>query len=360
MAGALLVLLVLYSLYLLRNVALILALAGFWAYFLAWPARELTRWFRPRVAIRLVFYTSFVVLLGMLGPIGTVLYHQVDDLIRGLPTMAVTLEESISGFRFEVIPGQSVSLAESLNNMLEQLRQNAPAVLAHAFDLSQTFLTGTVEVLAALLLIPMISLYLLLDSERLRRALLELFPVRLRTDVGQVLTTVSRSLGNYIHSRVIMALFASLSLLVVLLVLQVPFSLVLGVLAFLSEFIPVIGAWVVLVPTCLIVLANEPQQIWWVIIAFGLIQLVQNYLLAPRLMSDTMDIHPLTVVIAMLIGGSIGGFAGLLLAIPAVAAVKIILNVFLFRRPEKGVPVPAWELAGTAPAVSDNPAAPLD
>jgi predicted PurR-regulated permease PerM len=345
-AGALSTALLLYGLFALRNVALILALAGFWAYFLAWPARELTRWFRPRVATRIAFYTSFLVLLGMLGPIGTMLYSQINDLISLLPTMAVKLEESLAGFRFEIIPGQSFSLTESLNNSLEELRQNAPSVLAHAFDVSQTFLTGTVEVLVAMLLIPLIALYFLLDSNRLKAALIELFPLKLRGQISVVLDAVNRSLGNYIQSRVLSALFASLSWFLVLLFLQVPFALLLGVLAFLMEFIPVAGAWVALIPTCLIVLADNPPMIWWVLLSFGLIQVLQAYLLTPRLMSETMDLHPLTVIVAMLIGGSIGGFAGLLLAIPAVAAVKVVLNVFLFRRPEKGVQLPSLDLIG--------------
>jgi predicted PurR-regulated permease PerM len=227
------------------------------------------------------------------------------------------------------------------------LRQNAPVILTKAFNASQTFLTGTAELVAALIVIPLISFYLLLDTARLRDTLIGLFPVRWRGDVQQVLSAVNRSLGTYIYSRVILALFAGLMMLVLLMMLQVKFSLVLALLAFVSEFIPVVGAWIALVPTCLIALATNPGIILWIIVGFAIIQLIQNYVVAPRLMSETMDIHPLTVVLAMLVGGVLGGFAGLLLAIPAAAAIKVIFNLFVLRRAEKGVHLPTLDLIGS-------------
>jgi predicted PurR-regulated permease PerM len=343
--GAAVVVLLLYGLYLVRNVLLILTLAGFWAYFLAWPAQALRRWMSAKAAIRVVFYTSFLVILGMLGPIGGMLYVQTSDLISRFDSITATLEKSAANFNLEIMPGQTFQLEESVNNALEQLRQNAPALLNKAFNASQSFLSSTAEVLVALIIIPVVALYLLMDSERLRRNFVDIFPPRLRGSLDQVLTSVNRSLGSYIYSRVVLALFAGGAMMISLLILGVPFSLVLGLLAFISEFIPVVGAMVALVPILLITLATKPLWVLLAVIAaFGLIQVIQSYVVMPRLMSETMDIHPLTVVVAMLVGGSIGGFAGLLLAIPAAAAIKVIFNVFVLQRTEKGVHVPSLDL----------------
>jgi predicted PurR-regulated permease PerM len=340
-----------YCVWLLRHVALIFALAVFWAYFLAWPARWLARRMPYKRAIRIVFYTSFLVILGTLGPIGTMLYRQCNELIQKLPGMAAQLEQSISGWHIELLPGQTVHLDESLTATIEQLRQNAPALLSKAFNASQSFLTGTAEVVAALIIIPLISFYLLLDTTRLRSTLVDLFPPRLRSDIQQVLSAVNSSFGTYIYSRVILSFFAGLMTLVLLLVLQVPFSLVLALLAVVGEFIPVVGPAIVLVFACLIALATGAGAggwvaVFWILIGFGIIRFIQDYVVSPRLMGETMDIHPLTVVGAMLMGGTLGGFAGLLLAIPAAAALKVIFNVFVLRRPEKGVKLPALDLIG--------------
>lgn len=350
MLGALAVLLLAWCLYLLRNVGLIVALAGFWAYCLAWPAKALSRWMPYKVAIHLVFYTSFLLILGLLGPIGGVLFKQSNEFIKNIPDMAMNLEQSISGLSIELLPGQTLQIDQSITDALEQLRQNAPLILNRALRTGQSVLSGTAEVLVALIVIPLMALYMLLDSGRLRRAILELFPSRMRSDVERVMASINRSLGSYIYNRIILALFAGLAILIVMLALGVPFSLILALLAFISEFIPVIGAWIALVPMLLIAVATS-NSVWVPVIlfiAFVVIQLLQSYVLTPKLMSESMDMHPLTVVIAMLIGGSIGGFAGLLLAIPAAAVFKVILNVFVFRREEKGLHVPALDLIGAS------------
>jgi predicted PurR-regulated permease PerM len=82
----------------------------------------------------------------------------------------------------------------------------------------------------------------------------------------------------------------------------------------------------------------------WALCAVVALNLFQNYVISPKLVGETMNIHPLTVVIAMLVGGSVGGAAGLILALPAAAAFKILLNIFVFRREEKGISVPRLDV----------------
>jgi predicted PurR-regulated permease PerM len=114
--------------------------------------------------------------------------------------------------------------------------------------------------------------------------------------------------------------------------LGVPYGMLLSVLAFVGEFIPVVGWWIAFVPIVLItMLSDNPYAVVWVISGISLLQLVQNYAIAPKLISDTMDIHPLTVVLAMLIGGALGGGVGLLLAVPVAAAAKAVLNQFFWK-----------------------------
>jgi len=85
------------------------------------------------------------------------------------------------------------------------------------------------------------------------------------------------------------------------------------------------------------------------------INIIENYFLAPKIMGDTMDLHPLTVLIAMIIGAYIAGIIGLLVALPVVAAIKIIFNIFVVRREEFGFAAPAP--AGRT-AASTNPSGP--
>jgi predicted PurR-regulated permease PerM len=82
------------------------------------------------------------------------------------------------------------------------------------------------------------------------------------------------------------------------------------------------------VPIALVVLATASDKFIWIVLIIVVIQGIQSYVIAPKIMSEAMDIHPLTVVIAMLVGGTLGGGLGLLLAVPVAAAVKAVFTVF--------------------------------
>jgi predicted PurR-regulated permease PerM len=105
----------------------------------------------------------------------------------------------------------------------------------------------------------------------------------------------------------------------------------------------VVGNLLAFVPIVLVCLSSDPIDLIWLIIGALVVNSVQNYFIAPKLSGDAMNLHPLTVLIAMLAGGFLGGVAGLLLALPVTAALKVILNVFVFKRKEQGIYLPELE-----------------
>lgn len=332
------------ALWRLRDVALMLALAGFLAYFLSWPVKWLGRWFRQQVAVRMVFYTSLVVVGGILGPIGGVFYGQMVGLVESLPRMVSGLERYLQDLSIELMPGHELRFIDYLNQFADQLQANSPRIASSLLGFTQSFVSGTAVFAIGLIVVPLITLYLLLDSSRLRRALMGCFPRHVQPDVDRALDAVNRSLSAYIYSKTILALFVGLAMGVSLAILGLPFAGVLGLVAFLGEFVPVIGAWIAFTLMAVVAIATDPWDVLWICIIMVAAQIVQTYVLAPKLMGDTMDMHPLTVVLAMLVGGTLGGIAGLIISIPAFAAAKIILNVFVFRRREPGIALPSLDL----------------
>ena len=97
--------------------------------------------------------------------------------------------------------------AESAPDVLDQLQRGAPQILNKVFNYTQTVLSGTATVLAAMVFVPMMTLYLMLDTVRLRKALVHVFPEHHQDEVDGALQAVSKSLSGYIRSRVLLALF---------------------------------------------------------------------------------------------------------------------------------------------------------
>jgi predicted PurR-regulated permease PerM len=342
--GALCAIILVYALYCLRSVALMVAIAGLLCYLFAWPinwmSRKLPRW----LAITITMIVGVALLAGCFISIIPLVVKQSQELIASLPEMMTNLEHQAQHWRISIIPGHEIEVVPYLNDLGASLQERAPDFLTNAINYSQWLVTSTVAALAALILIPMMMLYFLADSRKLRAAVIGVLPTKARPDADRALTAVNHSLGGYILSRTLLALFIGISSTIAMLVLGVPYAVLLGLFMFLGEFIPVIGPWVAFIPVLVVVLAFEPSVLLILPLLFIGIQLIENYLIAPKLIGDTMDLHPLTVLLAMMIGGVLGGVAGLFVAIPAAAALKVLLNIFVLRREEPGIEVPQLDL----------------
>jgi len=338
------VLVLVYTIYRLRWVALLFAIAGLLAYLLAWPIRRLERrWPRP-AAVWTVFVGFIVLLMGLFGLILPVISNQVQDLLTHVPDLLARLDASTYEMRWQILPGRELVIADYFTEITDEIDRRIPEIASNIFSYTQFVVSGTAAFLAAVLIIPLVTLYLLLDSPRLRLALVGCFAAHWRQDVDKALIALNRSLGSYIYSRVLLALFVGVTTTLTLLAFGIDYALLLGLLAFAGEFVPVLGPWLAFVPIALVVLATVPFSFIWIAIIFLLIQLFENYWLAPRWMGGTMDLHPLTIILAMLIGATLAGIAGVLVAVPAAAALKVIFNIFVFRREEPGIEVPGLDL----------------
>lgn len=334
--GALTAVVLLYALYAVHQVVMMFAIAGLLAYLLAGPIDWLaTRYGRRRLFTVLVFIVFMILLLGLFGSFIPIVAGQVSDLIRSAPSIAERLEEHYANLnaRYGFASGE-MGLPDYLEQLSARLQQGSPDILNRMLEYGRSVLSGTALALTWLLLIPLMTLYLLLDAHRLRLALVKLFSERHQPSVDQALTAVNKTLGSYIYSRVVLAIFVWLTYTVILTLFGVPYALLLGILAFIGEFIPVVGNLIAFVPIVLLVLVTVPESFLWITLILVVLQGLQSYVVQPKVMSDAMDIHPLTVVLAMLVGGTLGGGFGLLLAVPVVAAAKAIYSVLWLRREE--------------------------
>jgi predicted PurR-regulated permease PerM len=323
-----------YGIWRLREVAMMFIISGMLAYLLAAPTDWLTRRMPRPAAVGIVFVLFVLALLGIFGSFLPVIYAQGSSFAEHLPSMLREIGMFVENMSNKTILGYRVdiSLDKAVENILSQIQTSGPVILNRVLSHTQSILSGTAALMAGLVFVPMITLYLMLDSARLRRALVLCFPQGHRNEVDTALSSVSLSIAGYIRSRVLLALFVFVTYSILFTVLGIPFGILLSVLAFISEFIPVVGWWIAFVPIVLLSLLHDnPLVVIPVIIGISVLQLIQNFAVAPKLLSDTMEIHPLTVVLAMMMGGALGGGMGLLLAVPVAAAAKAILTQFFWK-----------------------------
>ena len=295
----------------------------------------------PRIAAVWASMAVFMVLmLGVFGTTLPVISGQVSEFSSSLGYMIERLDVQISGWSIPFVSLGDNTISNYLDTIGSEWQKSTPQIISA----TQNLLSSTASLLATILIIPLITLYLLLDGERLRNSFIVSFPERNRQTIDRVMSAISRALGNYIYSRLVLGLFVGVMTTIILGLFGIKFALLLGLLAFFGEFIPVIGPWLAYLPTALIVMTGEPSTAFITLVVVSLfylvVQMIENYIIVPKLMADTMDMHPLTVILAILIGGTLGGIPGLFVSIPVAAMIKVLLKIFYFRTAEPGIEVP--------------------
>ena len=187
---------------------------------------------------------------------------------------------------------------------------------------ARIFHVGIIFVLA-----PIIAFYLLVDLPRLREVARELLPRRNEREILHVAHRLNRSVGGFFRGQLLVALIVGIMVSIGLAVIQLPFWLLIGMVAGLFNVIPLIGPWVGGIPGVIIALTtSDMTTAVWVVIVMAAAQQIDNHFISPIVMQRAVKLHPAAVMLALLAGGTIGGFFGLLLAVPAAAVLKILVG----------------------------------
>lgn len=183
-----------------------------------------------------------------------------------------------------------------------------------------------VTLLVNLLLIPVLLFYLLRDWDRMIAAIGELLPAASRDKILAVATEADRALGGFLRGQLLVMLALALIYSIGLYLVGIDFALAIGVVSGLVSFVPYLGLIIGLLLAGLAAVAQAQSltALIGVVVVFVGAQLLEGVLLTPRLVGDRIGLHPVLVIFAVMAGGQLFGFFGVLLALPAAAVVSVI------------------------------------
>jgi predicted PurR-regulated permease PerM len=311
--------------YAVRDVLVEILIAAFVAISLDPPVRWLIRHGIKRSrAVAIVLILVLVVTAGLLMLFIPPLIQQGGKLTSSFPDYLNHLRSSSPGLR-------KLENRFHLQGPINDLTRTLPARLGHqAVGFTQKFLGAVVSALLVLVL----TVYFMADLPRLRRGLVRLFSRRYRRPVNDAVNVVIDKVGSYMIGNLIISGIAGVSALAALEALRIPFALPLAVFVAVTDLIPLIGAAIGAIVAVIVALATT--DLWPHAIVLGLFfllyQQLENYLIAPRVLRGTVAIPALAVLLAALLGGTILGLVGALIAIPLAAAVKVIMTPVLRAR----------------------------
>jgi predicted PurR-regulated permease PerM len=277
-----------------------------------------------------VILLGVVLFVGLFAALlGPPLVRQVTDLAQHIPeyTDQLSKRDDAIGRYF-----QEHHMAAAVKDFVADL----PAKIASSFGTILGVAGRVGAVIFNLVTVATLSIYFLTSLPRLRHSARLLFPRGRREQGEWLLDQAVRRIGGYVSGNLVTSAVCAVVTITALLVIRVPFAVPLGMWAGVADLIPQVGAYLGAAPAVLIGLLDSPVKGIIVLVYFVLYQQFENYLLAPRVMRHAVDLSPAAVIISTLIGGSLLGFAGALLALPIAATVKVVLTELWLRPREEG------------------------
>ena len=252
------------------------------------------------------------------------LVNQVNTLIKAMPFLASRANESITLF----LGSGAQQLPPNVRDMLQQatstLSTNLMAVLRDM--LNSTFKMA--KSLVSLVLVPFLSFYFLKDWRTLKGMVVRIFSYDQQALADQVFSDIGKMLCAYVDNMFKLCFVAAGCLTVGNYILGVQYTLVLGFLAMITEMIPLVGSVVGTVSAVFIALLQKPQLALKVLILYLVYYQVDAQIIMPNMMGHSITLHPVLIILAVMVGGQLGGVAGLIFAVPVLTIIKVLYQYF--------------------------------
>jgi predicted PurR-regulated permease PerM len=302
-----------FLLYAILDIVLVLLIAIVVAEGIRPLVRRLEGWRLPKAAAILVVYA---VLLGVL----TIL---VVLLVQPLVTQAQQLADNFPKYQHDV--EKFISDIQSRLHISGNLTSQITSVLNTARDALVAVGTTTATVLVRFVIVLVLAFLWLTTSDRLKAFVLDLIPPHHQAFAGDVLAEMGTRIGGYTRGVVINMVVIGILSGVAVTALRLPSPVLLGIFAGLTEAIPIFGPFIGAAPAVGLGFTVSPAYPLLVAGVFLVIQQVESNTLVPLVMNRVLSLPPLTVVLALLVGGALEGVAGALLAVPVAAALQVLI-----------------------------------
>ncbi|MEW5990031.1 MAG: AI-2E family transporter [Chloroflexota bacterium] len=309
-------------------------------YLLAPPIEWLARHGVSRPLAILVVYAATVILVVeglnlMLRPLVDQIRLFAADLPGLVDELRAELERLGAVYRGLELPP---AIREAVDAWLAKLASGDigfdPAVILPVLRAT----TGFVGTVFAFLIVPVWAFYLLKDRPSLVRSFQASIPPEWRADVDAVIAVVARVFGSWVRAQVILGLAVGIATFVGLLALGATvdpifgrFAVLLAVIAGVLELLPIIGPILAAIPAILLAATTGIEAAGAATLLYLAIQQVENNLLVPKIQGDATNLHPSVVMLALVVGGSVAGLLGAILALPVTAAARDVYG-YLFGR----------------------------
>jgi predicted PurR-regulated permease PerM len=279
----------------------------------------------PRAAGAGIVYVLFLcivaLVISLLVPVVT---RQVGQVIDHFPDYLADAQATIS--RLAARFGQEPDFRLDAEQVREWLSagENRQAVTRYLTGL-RSVTNSVISGLIIIVLGPVMAFYLLVDLPRLRRGAMTLIPPGRREEIKGLMDRIGTAVGGFFRGQLLVALFVGVASSIGLWAIGLPYWLLVGMVAGIFNLVPLVGPFIGGGLAVIIALVSgEPLKAVWAALVLLAVQQIDNHLISPNVMGRTVQLHPVVVMLALLVGASFAGLFGMLVVVPLVAMAKII------------------------------------
>jgi predicted PurR-regulated permease PerM len=309
-----------------RRILIVFVLAIFFAYLLEPLVSRFESWTNlSRGSRSLAILEVYVILCGAIAVIFVLIGGRIMGESKNLTEALPELFQKVSSGQIAVQIGSSRGWSYSTQMRLQQFLSSHRNLILGWVGYVGTWAAGVAANAIWIVLIPILAVFFLNDGRAFSERVLEMVDRRQQKRfLAGITDDLSEMLAHYIRMQLVMAGLSLTAYITVLSLLGVQYGAAVGAAAGVLEFIPIVGPLVGAAAILGVAFITNYQHLIMVAVFLGIWRLVQDYVTTPRLMGGKLELHPLAVIFAVLVGAEIGGVIGVYLSIPIAAALRIV------------------------------------
>lgn len=296
------------------------------------------------LVINLVIITVLPQVTKTAGELGNKIPVFVDNLITEMDKLSKNypqLQEQVAK-----LENLEINWEKVVDNVVAFLKNGVGSVITSTYNVASSIIGGVVNGVIALIF----ALYILNQKEKLasqgRRILSAYLPKRAEKKTSHVLALLYRNFSNFITGQCLEAVILGTMFVISMTIFRMPYAVLVGVLIAFTALIPIVGAFIGCVVGAFLILINNPIQAVWFVVLFLVLQQIEGNLIYPKVVGSSVGLPSIWVLMAVSVGGSLFGIAGMLFFIPLMSTLYSLLRDSVNSRNQR---VPALESAGGEP-----------
>lgn len=250
-----------------------------------------------------------------------------DKLTKTYNNAAIYIEKHTPATLKPYLPSINSELNQKIN--ISEIQRIVTQAIGSSIPVLKTFMGS----LAHYIWIPFVTFYILMDYNIYREALFAILPKKRREEIKELSNEINIMLRQYIRGQMLVCLTIGVFITIAMLLMEIPYAVIIGILAGVLDVIPYIGVILTMIPAVILALVMKgPLYALFVLLILYIIHWLEGHIIIPNIMGNSINLPPLIVIVALIIGAQTMGLVGMLLAVPIAAVLRVVIQFYVIKR----------------------------